>query len=182
MSPEGGARSHVVYVQGLLHRKQKLIPESRRSKLLMSVQVETCSRESASRWPAGHWVTCPPRLTFWHSSDGSFCPDRSRRRFKFWIAGVFCCVPWVSCCVCVVPAWSLWSGSRQWRVSLWASLSGGRRPNEMQISRFTRYGQNKTDVYIRGLDSVRILEAWGKKKKTLDVSQKVSSPTESKSV
>lgn len=58
--PEGGVWSHVVDAHGLWNRRHKLIVESRRSKLLMSLQVETWSSESASRWPAGHWVTCPP--------------------------------------------------------------------------------------------------------------------------
>lgn len=153
-------------VYGLLNRQHELILESRQSKLLMGLPGRQLELPSVSRWPAGHWV--PPRLTrltLRDSPNTSFCPDRSRKCFKFWIAGVFCCV-------CVVPAWSLWSGSRQRRVSPWASGSGRLRPNEMQMSRFTRYGQNKKDVHISGLDSVSILKAWGKKK-TLDASQKV---------
>lgn len=168
--PEGGTRSYVVDLRGLLNRRHELILESRRSKPLMSLQVETWSCESASRWPSGHWVTCPPD-SFDSPSETRLTPvsvlidPGSVSSF----ASQECSVVFHGCCCVVlcVPAWSLWSGSRHWRVSLWASLSGRRRPNEMQICRFTRYGQNKTDVYIRGLDSVRILEAWGKKKKKL---------------
>lgn len=52
--PEGGTRSYVVDLRGLLNRRHELILESRRSKPLMSLQVETWSCESASRWPSGH--------------------------------------------------------------------------------------------------------------------------------
>lgn len=166
-SPEGGAWSHAVDVRGPIWTDgiNWFWNHCGRSRWwACRSRLEVASQSMASR-SLSHW---PPRLTrlaFWDSSDTSSFHDRSRKCFKVWIAGVFCCVPLVLFCfVCVVPAWTLWSGSSQRGVSLWASLSGRRCPNEMQMSRFRRYGQNKTDVYIRALDSVGILEAWGRKK------------------
>lgn len=166
------------------NRRYKLILKSRRSKPLMSLQVQTLSCESVDGQQVIESLP-PPRLTrpaFWDSSDTSFFSRSIQEVFQ----GLDC----RSVLLCSIGVVLFYLCRPSLDSVIWQSSARSLAVSQSERQAVSKWNANEPLQTLWAKWDGCLYQCLGfsrdsgslREEKTLDVSQKVSSPTKSESV